>query len=694
MNHLSEHNSQLTNLTKLKEQCYQQYRTSNTPFSVICDISSEYPCFRTDVDDPLNLKLNRPCISLTQLGDGRIDCLTGLDERNRLQCSSLGMLGFHYQFNDSLCVPYSNLCNDLYPWMPGVNKAYDTVCFHRRKVLKNGTVSQCDGLHDVMCLNDVCVKNARCNGRIDCLHGEDEFRCISPTQSFLKYRNFKKVQFMPLRLQNYPSSTKLLQNLHPSLLVRKERNNPIPKSKSENHIKGVLGITNSKVRSIYETVRDSLPNGAITFEKDYLPFICNRGVAVKYYTGHTVCFCPPSFYGSQCEYYSDRVTVTTHLDLNNYRYKTNTIKVLTTFLFQDQIIDYYDFHADPQTQTDNNYIKQQIYFVYPRLKGFLQMKISNRSGTQLYSIRFEAFDLHLNETIEPIGVWQYPIYFDFLPSFRLSKVLRFHMTSSSFSSSVCSTNPCGKNGICQEVLNSNRTSYFCSCKSGYYGIHCSYYDAQCTNYCSSQSICKPKYRGILTENYQHPLCLCPASTFGSRCYLKNGYCQSNPCLNGGSCIATYSLTDINNYTCLCTDSFEGDHCQMPKGMVNIRLMLSSNSALKTTDVVATTILYSDYEIPSLRFMVREQQVYSGLPSSFKLIYNDKRASYAPTTAILKAYGANDHYEKPVYYLLYFYPDQKEINITVDLTSENHCLPVETLWNLIEKADQPGKLQYF
>ena len=154
------------------------------------------------------------------------------------------------------------------------------------------------------------------------------------------------------------------------------------------------------MKTVYEIVRDSLPSGTITFANHYLPFICNRGVAIKYHTGHTVCFCPPSFYGLQCEYYSDRITVVTHLHLDDYLLSLNLIKVLTTFLFRDEIIDYYEFHVDPQRQIDNNYVKQQIYFVYPRLKQFVEMKRNNRSGTQLYSVRFEAFHLHLNETIE------------------------------------------------------------------------------------------------------------------------------------------------------------------------------------------------------------------------------------------------------------------------------------------------------
>jgi hypothetical protein len=680
MDHLDEHNLKLVNLTKLKQQCHKQYRLNNTPFFDICDLRFEYPCFRTDIDDIFNVELHRPCINLTQIGDGKTDCLTGLDERNRLQCSTRGMLGFHFQFNDSLCVPYSALCNNLYPWKPDANVAYDTVCFHQKFKFQNSTNRDCNSLNSVMCLNNVCIRNARCNGKIECPHGEDEYRCLPQNQSPQKYRLFKEVQlqlhFTVLRLQNYPTQLLAKTNL---LYVTSN-------SKSDDDITRVFGTDTSKVKTIYEIVRDSLDNDEITFDKDYLPFICNRGLAVKYYTGHTICFCPPSFYGEQCQYYSDRLTVATHLDLNTYPSsinKINIIKILTTFLFKDEIIDYYEFYVDPQIQIDNKYIKQQIYFVYPRLQKFVHMKRNNRSGTQLYSVRFEAFNLDLNERIEIIGVWKYFISFDFLPSFRLSKILRFH----SQVSSPCLNHSCTQNGTCQKIINSNDLSYFCSCKSGYYGIYCEHYDEQCNDYCSSKSICKPKYRGILTGNEQYPFCLCPISTFGNRCYFKNDHCVKNPCLNGGSCIVTYNLTDVDHYRCICTDLYEGNHCQLLKGMVNIKFMLSSNATLQITDVAAVTVFYSDYDDRSLRFIVRHQQVYSSFPAEIKPIYIGKLDIYAPTTAVLKVYGQSYRYEEPEYYVLYFYPYQKEINITVDLTSENHCALVETLWHLDQTTNR-------
>jgi hypothetical protein len=707
MDRLNEHNAKLKNLTDMKEKCYEQYRSNNTPFSDICNISSEYPCFRTGIDDPFNLTLNRPCISLTQIGDGKTDCLSGVDERNRLQCSGHGMLGFHFQLDDNRCADYTSLCTVHYPWTPGKSVAYDTVCFYQEKEYKNGTVSNCNSVNDVMCLNDVCVKDARCNDTVECLLGEDEYRCVPPGISHVGYRLAKRgKQSVTLGLWKYPLSTPLSQKDHPHQRNDTESSLPLIVAESNSLLNLTMKpelvdtattryrIRNSKVKSVYEIVRGSLSSGTITFEEHYLPFICNRGVAVRYYTGDTVCFCPPSFYGSQCEFYSDRITVATHLDLTNYRpslHETAVIKVLTTFLFKDQIIDYYEFHVNPRIETDANYVKQGIYFLYPRLKQFLEMKMANRSGTQLYNIRFEAFNLHLNETIEPIGVWKYPIYFDFLPAFRLSKILRFGPPVSSRLNGPCCNNTCGNNGVCQEVINSNRSSYFCSCNSAYYGIDCEYYDEGCSHYCSPKSICKHNYSGIIRGNEQ-PLCLCPASTFGRTCYLKNDNCRNNPCLHGGSCVVAYDLTDTDKYTCLCTDSFTGDHCQLPNGMVQVTFVLSSDYMMQAANAVATTVLFSDYDDKTLRAILRHQQVYDRLPSHLQLIYSDKTVPHAPTTAILKVYESDYHSEEARYYLLYFHPDQKEINITVDLTSENHCPLVRTLWHLVQVNETSGKLE--
>jgi hypothetical protein len=81
-----------------------------------------------------------------------------------------------------------------------------------------------------------------------------------------------------------------------------------------------------------------------------------------------------------------------------------------------------------------------------------------------------------------------------------------------------------------------------------------------------------------------------------------------------------------------------------------------------------------------------------LPSHLNLIYSHKRNAYAPETAILRIYRANFHSEEPEYYILYFHYRQTKINITVDLTSENHCPLVETLWHLVQQNGILSKLE--
>jgi hypothetical protein len=156
----------------------------------------------------------------------------------------------------------------------------------------------------------------------------------------------------------------------------------------------------------------------------------------------------------------------------------------------------------------------------------------------------------------------------------------------------------------------------------------------------------------------------------------------------------YDLADFDKCTCLCTDLFEGDHCQVPRGTVEITFVLSSDSTLQTNEVVATTVSYNDYGMEIWRFNVRHQQVYGALPSYLKLIYSHEIGEYAPTTAILKVYGPNYYREEPNYYVLYFDPGEKQINITVDLTSENHCPFVQTLWYLVQGMETSGKLECF
>jgi hypothetical protein len=76
------------------------------------------------------------------------------------------------------------------------------------------------------------------------------------------------------------------------------------------------------------------------------------------------------------------------------------------------------------------YKKKIIYFVYSLSNQLLNNKRKpyfNRSNTinkHRYSIRIEIYELNIDVKPQTVVIWKYPIYFDYLPAFRLSKVFR------------------------------------------------------------------------------------------------------------------------------------------------------------------------------------------------------------------------------------------------------------------------------
>ncbi|CAF1536516.1 unnamed protein product, partial [Rotaria sordida] len=147
----------------------------------------------------------------------------------------------------------------------------------------------------------------------------------------------------------------------------------------------------------------------------------------------------------------DRIIITTHLDDLTYICKDSqqllniTIKVLATFIYNEShYIDYHQIHFTPVLNNLNE--KQKFYFVYPRTRIL--------SRNRLYKIRFEAYELNMNTTIRLLAICEYSIDFDFLPSFRIAKILKFHQQERQ-TDYICQMNPCQNNGTCYSIMNIN-----------------------------------------------------------------------------------------------------------------------------------------------------------------------------------------------------------------------------------------------
>jgi hypothetical protein len=272
-----------------------------------------------------------------------------------------------------------------------------------------------------------------------------------------------------------------------------------------------------------------------------------------------------------------------------------------------------------------------------------QWRYFNRSdviNNHPYSVHFDVFSLEKNNSVEEIGSWYYPVYFDYLPAFRLAVVLKFPSWFENTTLNPCSKNSCNDNSICLSVFNQNN-SYYCSCKSGYYGTNCSMYEPLCKTYCSANALCRADNFDLQAKKNKL-YCICPLGHFGPRCNLKYDECNSNSCLNNGTCFPNYDPSGENPYLCICSERFYGS--------VHIDLNMK-----RTLSARATVVQLYNIVTRSLALGIQYQQIHHGIPSSISYYHS---AIIAPHIGILKIYEDLSH---PQYFLVYFLIEQK-INI--------------------------------
>ncbi|KAI3387546.1 hypothetical protein SNEBB_006261 [Seison nebaliae] len=121
---------------------------------------------------------------------------------------------------------------------------------------------------------------------------------------------------------------------------------------------------------------------------------------------------------------------------------------------------------------------------------------------------------------------------------------------------LCSPNPCLSGGTCYTYSG----SFFCRCTPNRSGTTCEF---DIVNPCHSRmemcqngATCIPN--GGTKTGYR---CVCRYGYVGDKCeMLGDSPCASNPCLNGGTCIAA-NLGYIGKYSCKCPKYAVGPRCQ-------------------------------------------------------------------------------------------------------------------------------------
>jgi hypothetical protein len=539
------------------------------------------------------------------------------------------MAGYNFFCSlSSTCIDYDLQCQADNRCNHGED---DILCYHQRRHPSNHS---CTGKNDYRCLNETCILNGRCNQQIECPHGEDEYWCApaksSPIEHMI-YRIIKLEKTLSVKMIPIPFY-------------------PIETKPKESHVQAKSKISTRESSEHYrKSIHRLFQNDR---DRDYLPFVCGQnGLAVEHHHHQTVCFCPPNSYGDYCEYSTDRITVLTHLNFTDYPIDQSTIfQILMTFLYENRILHIHQFYVQPRLQTNpSDYIKEKVYFTYPRSEEFLKLKRIYRHGTQLYHIRFEVFDQN-QASSHLINVWDYPIYFDFLPSHRLAKILTLNSTQSS----RCAL--CGQHGVCYQTMNNN--SIHCHCDHGWYGNYCRYADLhQCENTCSNHSICRPNQRGL-----GKPYCLCLAGYYGSNCYFKYEQCTTDLNQNNGICYIDFIFDGRTQRKCRCRKGFQGDQCQRIEYNTHIRLKTSMSFK-------ALVVQYYDLKDFTYDMFICEQQLYRGnLPA---LIEFNHKQRIAPAICLIRVYR-NRPSQLGDYFLGYTRQNQVRINLTIQLDEQIRC----------------------
>ncbi|UJR18085.1 hypothetical protein I4U23_004985 [Adineta vaga] len=270
---------------------------------------------------------------------------------------------------------------------------------------------------------------------------------------------------------------------------------------------------------------------------------CHRGILVLRGSNQTkTCFCPPNYFGSQCQWQNQRVSLTIQFVWRSMTYQMAIFEAIIMLIDEHGQIEPYHERITYMPDRDCN-IKYNLYLLYPDRP---------KSLSKNYSIRIDIYEkINLIYWLS----WYLPISFRFLPVNRIATQIPISELPNHNSCSLT----CGEHGKCMNYIN-NKSLVFCLCNDGYSGTYCNVKHA-C--HCSDDSFC-------LTST----ICICPLHKFGSYCHFKHSMCQTtsnNSCEHSGVCIPSDDRMNLTDFTCLCPEYYSGERCQNINSRIDVHL---------------------------------------------------------------------------------------------------------------------------
>ena len=583
---------------------------------------------------------NKYCINETLLRKNTFDCLTGCSEKEVMDHCFQSMLTLGYDcrmLSMGTCLKYQHvfrhLCGD-----------YSKNAYQCEKCTNE---QNCKPSYDFQCWNGTWIEQ-RCQYSYKCLHNENSHMCGGLNTLDRYHLRMKEARFYEqekqLQLPQYPSDVYITENF------------------------------SSKLRSIPKQTKSSGNNG---FESRFVLRKCNRGIGVTSWNDSIICFCPPHYYGDQCQYHSDRLSI---LLETNYTYFHNFIdqdlnivnKYLVLLLNQHDIVNSHEYHLRPAEDIDKpkktyislSYSSSNESLVKKKERYFNRTNIIDEHP---YSLRIEMYEMTKSTRPRRVAIWQYPIYFDYLPVYRLAKLLHFVDPQEKIID-PCSSNPCHANEECYQLQN-KPSKYICLCFPAHSGLHCTQRSELCAqNYCSKEAICQPEYRGEV-KGREWPYCICPLNHFGQRCRLILNACDKQPCQNNGTCYEGFLPA---TYQCRCPGEYSGLNCEQQRALVQFDVKKINTDM----DYQGIVIQYLGIDFLDLSLHLIHQSAENIVPSRIKASFDN---DHTPRIILLKLYSINS----VQFYLLSMQTmklQMKFITANVSITEENRCLDVHSLFS--------------
>ncbi|UJR34213.1 hypothetical protein I4U23_021619 [Adineta vaga] len=503
-----------------EEIYHKQDFDETTPYSKFCLGLAQQYIFDDTYNDLLHCEL-WPCDSPYVHCDQIWDCPNGVDELNcpDTNCSSNAHECYDSSLRSTYCLSAAQIVDEI-------KSDCDRLSNRQLYYINGNTINENEYYlwNKTKCLyaNNICL-----SASLPLTTGDDDV-CVYE-RKIPKMKNRQSVMILGTERQLCHLKIDTMQKRKESFL-NAFRLGSFPEVTSLLSVKYISRINEEKTlqSSININISQTL--------------FCHRGILILSGNNQTkTCLCPPSYFGSQCQWQNQRISLTFQL------IPPQTTFISAIFQIIIMLIDRQGNKTDQYEQivyspSRDCRTKFHLYLLYPQ---------RTKSHLNNYSIHIDLFN---KMTLKHWTSWFIPIPFQFLPVNRISTKL---IIPNERLKRPCLL-LCGLHGQCMQYTN-NQSKYFCLCDQKYSGSFCNE-SYQCQ--CSEDSFC-------LTSN----ICICPLDRFGSKCYLKRSICSltNNPCKNDGICIPTDDRINLHGYSCFCKENYFGLHCEVNSYRVSVKL---------------------------------------------------------------------------------------------------------------------------